>query len=115
MVTLYGLRACDTCRKARQAIEKTGKAVEFVDVRDTPLSASQIDAFAQKFGDTLVNKRSTTWRDLSENERNDSIQGLIARFPTVMKRPVLVSGDVVTLGWDAKVQAQHLGNPDTTS
>lgn len=115
MLTLYGLKACDTCRKARQTLEKAGKAVDFVDVRAAPLAPDQIDDFAQKFGESLVNKRSTTWLELSENERNASIQDLIARFPTVMKRPVIVDGDAVTLGWDAKVQAQYLGNQDHTS
>ncbi len=106
---LYGLKACDTCRKARQAIEKQGKKVEFVDVRDTPLSEGQIAEFAEKFGETLVNRRSTTWRDLSESERNLDIQTLIARHPTVMKRPVIEENGQLTLGWSPEVQAQHLG------
>ena len=107
---LYGLKACDTCRKARQEIEKAGKSVEFIDVRETPLSADLIAGFAQEFGDRLLNKRSTTWRELSENERKTAPEALIARFPTVMKRPVITENGNMTLGWDASVRAQHLGN-----
>lgn len=109
MVKLYGLKACDTCRGARQAFEKAGKDVDFVDVRETPLSPDQIAGFAQKFGEALINKRSTTWRELSENERKLDIQALIARFPTVMKRPVIQSETCLTLGWNAQIQAEHLG------
>ena len=115
MIKLYGLKACDTCRKARQALEKAGKDVKFVDVRETPLLPDQIAEFAQKFGDALINKRSTTWRELSENERNLDIQTLIARFPTVMKRPVIQSDVQLTLGWTAQIQSEHLGNGGTTA
>ena len=106
---LYGLKACDTCRKARQAIEKQEKEVEFIDVRETPLTATLIAEFAEKFGEALVNKRSTTWRDLSESERNLGIEPLIARHPTVMKRPVIEENGELTLGWSPEVQARHLG------
>ena len=109
MVTLYGLKACDTCRKARQVLEKAGETVDFQDVRETPLEAARIAEFAQKFGESLINKRSTTWRNLSENERENSISHLIAHFPTVMKRPVIVSNGNLTLGWNAGIEAQHLG------
>jgi Spx/MgsR family transcriptional regulator len=110
MLTLYGLKACDTCRKARQMLEKAGKDVTFVDVRETALTPDQIAIFAQNLGDALINKRSTTWRELSENERNQPAEALIARFPTVMKRPVIEEKGALTLGWDAKTQAKHLGN-----
>ena len=52
---LYGLKVCDTCRKARQEIEKAGKSVEFIDVRDTPLTAAQISGFIAEFGEALDN------------------------------------------------------------
>lgn len=110
MVTLYGLKACDTCRKARQEIEKAGKKVQFIDVRDTPLGGDLLQGLVQEFGDRLINRRSTTWRDLSENERKAAPEALIARFPTVMKRPVIVSNGRMTLGWDAAARSLHLGN-----
>ncbi len=109
MVTLYGLKACDTCRKARQELEKAGVSVEFVDVRDAPLSANMRRKFVETLGDVLINKRSTTWREMSESDRSGPAESLIERFPTVMKRPVIVANDVITLGWDATAKAQHLG------
>ena len=110
MLKLYGLKACDTCRKARQMLENAGKDVTFIDVREAPLTPDQIKKFAQNLGDALINKRSTTWRELAENERNLPAEALIARFPTVMKRPVIEENGTLTLGWDAKTQAKHLGN-----
>ena len=112
MVKLYGLKACDTCRKARQALEKAGKNVTFIDIRDAPLSPDLIDEFLAEFGESLVNTRSTTWRELSENARSMPKDQLIAQNPTVMKRPVIRSKTQLTLGWTAATQALHLGNAE---
>jgi len=108
MLTLYGLKTCDTCRKARQAAEKAGKTVTFIDVRDTPLTADQLDHFLSVFGDALVNKKSTTWRNLSEEDRAQSPLNLLISHPTLMKRPVIKAA-TLTLGWSPEVQKQHLG------
>ena len=108
MLTLYGLKACDTCRKARKALEKAGKSVEFVDVRDTPLAADDLARFHSEFGDALINRKSTTWRALSEAERSDAPLKLLKAHPTLMKRPV-IAGKTLTLGWDVTAQSAHLG------
>lgn len=108
MFTIYGLKTCDTCRKARQAAENTGKNVTFVDVRETPLDRETLAGFLDVFGDVLVNKKSTTWRGLSDEERALPSLNLLESHPTLMKRPV-IKGDDLTLGWSAEVQKQHLG------
>lgn len=107
-VTLYGLKACDTCRKARQALENAGVSVNFVDVRDTPLSETLLERFLAEFEGTVINRKSTTWRGLSESERNAPPLDLLLKHPTLMKRPV-IDGKTLTLGWDAAAQAIHLG------
>lgn len=109
MLKLYGIKACDTCRKARQAIEKAGKEVEFVDVRDTPLGADELKQFLNEFGDALVNRKSTTWRSLDEIERSGDPIALLTAHPTLMKRPVIQGPTALTLGWDATAQTTHLG------
>ena len=114
-MTLYGLKVCDTCRKARQALEKEGKSVEFVDVRETPLSPDMIKKFFAEFGEDVINRRSTTWRGLTEAERGRAPEALLADHPTLMKRPVIVAKTGTTLGWGAKQQAQHLGSSDAAS
>ncbi|MCV6593010.1 MAG: arsenate reductase [Silicimonas sp.] len=110
---LYGIKSCDTCRKAKQAFVKAGKELLFIDVRETPLEPEILDEFARIFADSLVNRKSLTWRNLSESERKMEIPALVAHSPTVMKRPVIVSGNGITIGWDAAAQNRHLGNPDS--
>ena len=112
---LYGLKACDTCRKARQSLEKEGENVEFVDVRETPLGPDLIAEFLDEFGESLVNKRSTTWRELSDSARSLPPEQIITQNPTVMKRPVIRSETHLTLGWTAATGALHLGNTDQTA
>jgi arsenate reductase len=52
----------------------------------------------------LVNTRSTTWRGLGEDVRNQSHLDLLAAHPTLMKRPLIIDGDVLYLGWSKEVQ-----------
>ncbi|RWR31991.1 hypothetical protein D2T31_03270 [Sinirhodobacter populi] len=105
---LYGIPTCDTCRKAKKALEAAGQAVTFRDVRAEPLKADEIGTFLAAFGDRLVNRASTTWRGLSETERAETPEALLAAHPALMKRPILQSDDRLTLGWDAKTQAEWL-------
>jgi arsenate reductase len=106
--TLYGIKTCDTCRKALKALEGAGHSVSFVDVRDTPLSAAQIATFQAAFGPALLNTRSTTWRGLSAAEQAHDPAALLQAHPTLMKRPVIDRDGALTLGWDRAVQATLL-------
>lgn len=108
MAVLYGIATCDTCRKARKALENSGLEVTFRDVRETPLSAEEIGQFLAEFGGKLLNTRSTTWRGLSEDERSCAPEELLLRHPTLMKRPVIDGPQGLTLGWDKAVQALYL-------
>ncbi|MEO1536547.1 MAG: ArsC/Spx/MgsR family protein [Pseudomonadota bacterium] len=108
MLTLYGLKSCDTCRKARRSAEKAGKNIIFVDIRETPLAPDERTRFLAAFGEDLINRRSATWRNLSEKERAKDPDTLLATHPTLMKRPV-VDGAVLTLGWSPETEKVHLG------
>ncbi|MEM6386947.1 MAG: ArsC/Spx/MgsR family protein [Pseudomonadota bacterium] len=108
MLTLYGIKSCNTCRKARQAAEKAGKEVTFVDIRETPLTPSRLQDFSGVFGDALLNRKSTTWRGLPEAEKKKDVVALILQYPTLMKRPV-IAGKTLTLGWSSEISATHLG------
>lgn len=110
MLTLYGLKTCDTCRKAIKALEASGQAVTFRDVRAEPLKPQMIREWLHLFGDDLVNTRSTTWRSLAEQERKLPKAQLLAKYPALMKRPVIEHGGILTLGWSAPVQKQYLGS-----
>ena len=99
---VYGIKNCDTCKKALSVLTEKGFNTDLIDIRDTPLSLAQITVFANKFGSMLINKKSTTWRKLSEEERNLSIEKLLVLAPTVMKRPIIDNGTLF-LGWNKEV------------
>ena len=103
---LYGIKNCDTCRKALKTLEAAGKSVYFQDVRETPLSASEVSEFKAAFGDALINRSSTTWRGLDELEREKSTEVLLSAHPTLMKRPI-IRGEILTLGWKKDAQTAH--------
>ena len=105
---LYGIPSCDTCRKARKALETAGRDVTFRDIRQDPLGPGERAAFLDAFGEALLNRRSTTWRGLSETDRAQPAADLLEAHPTLMKRPVLQDGDRMTLGWDSGVRATWL-------
>ncbi|MDX1454959.1 MAG: Spx/MgsR family RNA polymerase-binding regulatory protein [Gammaproteobacteria bacterium] len=107
---LYGIPNCDTCRKARKWLDSEGVAHEFHDVREQPLDRKTLADWERRFGDALVNRRSTTWRQLDESARRmDDIPALLLEHPTLMKRPVLAGRDFALLGfkpgdWQAAIE-----------
>ena len=112
-VTLYGLKNCDTCKKALKALEAGGQEVTFVGIRDEADLASKVPAWLDAAGaDALVNKRSTTWRgmDAAGQARAESDPaGLLIEHPTLIKRPVIEAKGGVTVGWTKAVEAALLG------
>lgn len=106
---VYALKSCDTCRKAIRSLQKAGKDPEILDVRADGIPALKLAGFYENFGDDLVNRRSTTWRNLSEQDRTTDPLTLLADHPTLMKRPVIENAGQLYLGWDTKVQAALLG------
>lgn len=103
-----GLKTCDTCRKAQKALVAAGYSLDVVDVRADGLSEADIAEIAAQFPAKAINKASTTWRGLSDTEKDSDPKALLAAHPTLMKRPVIVDGDW-TIGWDKAVQAKWLG------
>lgn len=114
MVTLYGLKTCDMCRKAIKALKTAGKDVSFVDVRADGVSADLLSAWIAEHGAAaLVNSRSTTWRGLGEEDRarantDTGAVSLLVEHPPLMKRPVIVDGAKVSVGWSKAVQTALL-------
>ena len=109
-LTLYGLKNCDTCKKAMNELDADGHDVVLVDIRADTNLEEKVPEWLQAVGsDKLVNKRSTTWRTLSDAEKSEIEQGkaadLLIKNPTLIKRPVIETGADVYVGWTADVQA----------
>ncbi|WP_417270236.1 arsenate reductase family protein [Celeribacter sp.] len=104
MTVIYGIKTCDTCRKAVKAL-----GAPLHDIRADPLSPAQLAQFYETFGAALLNTRSTTWRGLSESERAQAPMDLLAAHPTLMKRPVIDVDGTLYLGWGKDVQTAISG------
>ncbi len=104
MIELYGIKNCDKCRAASKWLAANGIKHQQIDVRDTPLTEKRLLEWQQALGwEALVNKRSTTWKTLSDTQREElnavSSCQLILDNPTLMKRPVLVTAKGVHNGF----------------
>jgi arsenate reductase (glutaredoxin) len=101
----FGLKTCDTCRKALTSLAPLHPDIKVIDVRADGIEPSQLTAFYARFGEDLINRRSTTWRGLDEATRAKDPVALLAEHPTLMKRPVIVEGEQAYLGWGKDVQS----------
>ena len=102
---LYGLKNCDSCKKALSQLRAAGHEVEFQDIRTDPLSSSQLaDLIASHGNEILLNRKSLTWRKLDEKSQALPTQTLLAQNPTLIKRPVSYNGSVSFVGWNSQVQ-----------
>jgi len=114
MLNVYGLRNCDTCRKARAFLEDHGIAHSFVDVRADGVSAEQVGHWADEVGwEALLNRRGTTWRKLDDDAKGDLDRDaavlLMATHPALIKRPLFETRGRVFVGFGADVLAAVKG------
>jgi len=106
MLTVYGIKQCDTCRKALAWLGQNGIEHRFHDFRTDGLDAGLLRAWLDSnFSDRLVNRRSTTWRQLDDEQRQaqgDGLLALLLQYPTLIKRPVFVKKEIVAVGFNPK-------------
>ena len=104
MLTVYGIKQCDTVRKALKWLDQEGIEHRFHDFRTDGLPAELLQTWLDsEFSDKLVNRRSTTWRQLSETQRQsegEALLNLLLQFPTLIKRPVFVKEQIVAIGFN---------------
>lgn len=105
MLVLFGIKNCDTVKKARQWLEQHGIPYRFHDFRDDGLSSAQVDHFfTQCDWEVLLNRRSTTWKTLGDSQslavNAQSVAALLLQNPTLIKRPVLDNGEGVLVGFN---------------
>lgn len=103
---LFGISNCDKVRKARKWLDTQSIDYRFHDFRKDGLELERLGRWARQLGwEALLNRRGTTWRQLSAVERDDidatrALALMLAR-PTLIQRPVLQIGATLEVGFDA--------------
>ncbi|WP_413699189.1 ArsC family reductase [Psychromonas sp. KJ10-10] len=107
MTTLYGISNCDTIKKAQKWLKTNNVTYTFHDYRKDGLDEALLKQFLKDIDWTdLLNKRSTSFRNLSteqkENLSEESIIPLFIELPTLIKRPLLINKQNHLLGFKAE-------------
>lgn len=103
---LYGIPNCEGCREARRWLRIRNVPHSFHDVREEGLATGMVrDWFASAHGPWLLNRRSATWRRLSDAEKETAQRDpapLVVQYPTLLKRPVITDGSaILDVGFEA--------------
>lgn len=112
----YGLKTCDTCRRARKELSAAGIDYTYKDVRADGVSIADVTRWAGAVDggwEKLLNKSSTTWRGLDDSVKTDLSAAMAAQLmvdnPTLIKRPLIEAKGMVSVGWTKETKALHLG------
>lgn len=110
MITLYGLKNCDSCRNALAFLKAQGLEHRFHDLRADGLNEADLDDWLARLGwQQLVNRRSTTWRGLPEAAKSGldgpGARELLLAHPTLVKRPVIRLDGSLIVGFAAPQRA----------
>jgi len=109
MIDIYGLRNCDTCRKARAWLAAEGIGHRFHDLRTDGVDLATVTRWAAAVGwEKLLNRRGTTWRGLADADRDGvdeaRASALMVAHPALIKRPVFETGGGVLVGFGPDVR-----------
>jgi Spx/MgsR family transcriptional regulator len=105
MTVIYGIPNCDKCRKALKWFDGQNIRYRFHDVRKDGLDSAKVKGWLKRTdANDLLNRRSTTWRNLSAADRSvtgaQKVAHLLAQHPTLLKRPLVESKAALTVGYD---------------
>ena len=102
---IYGIKNCDTMKKAFTWLDAQGVSYEFIDYKTADVVAKELSGWSVRAGwQSLLNTRGMMWKRLSDEERSDvddaKALALMTEYPTLIKRPVLDSGTTLLVGFD---------------
>ena len=111
-ITMYGIKNCDTIKKARKWLEAEGVDYQFHDYKKEGIQKDQLIAWIDQLGwEVLLNKRGTTWRklpdDVKDNIDEASAITVMLENTSIIKRPVLDTGNTLLVGFSADEYAKH--------
>ncbi|MEQ8665831.1 MAG: Spx/MgsR family RNA polymerase-binding regulatory protein [Rhodospirillales bacterium] len=114
MITVYGLKNCDTCRSALKWLKAEGIEHAFHDLRQDGLTGHEVLRWLAAVGPvTLINRKGTTWRNLSDAEKfvssDEELAPLVLEYPAILKRPIFETGDTVIVGFKDEQRAALKG------
>lgn len=106
VITLYGIKNCDTVRKARKWLDQHKVDYQFHDFREDGLDEDAIAGWIEELGwQNLLNRRSQSWKSLDEQARetmnDDAARKAVLAHPTLIKRPLLDTGKQRYTGFSA--------------
>ena len=113
MIKVYGIKNCDTMKKAMGWLGENGVAFEFIDYKKAGVAEANLPAWAARAGwETLLNTRGLMWKKLSDEERA-AVDGqkalkLMAQYPALIKRPVLDTGSKLLVGFAPETYSAEL-------
>lgn len=97
---MYGIKNCDTVKKAQKFLTKYKVEFKFIDFRQDPISQQTLQNFVDAVGwDKIINKRSVTYRNLNADEKQNITLDRVLNNPTLIKRPVLVTKNNIEVGF----------------
>ena len=113
-VTIYGIRNCETMKKARAWLAEHDVAADFHDYKTAGIDRSRLEGWAKAVGwEALLNRAGTTFRKLPEADKagidEKKAIALMLAQPSMIKRPVLEIGDRILVGFKPDVYADAMG------
>jgi arsenate reductase len=107
-ITIYGIKNCDTMKKARTWLDKRGVTYAFHDYKAEGIDKPRLEAWAKTVGwETLLNKAGTTFKKLPDKDKEGITEkraiALMLAQPSMIKRPVLDVGGKLTVGFKPEI------------
>ena len=114
-ITLYGIKNCDTIKKARQYLDGLDTEYTFHDYRVDGIDEKTVQEFIDRLGfDKVLNKRGTTWRQLDQKIKDTTTESnaasLLCEQPAMIKRPILRTGKKLLIGFSVDDYESALKN-----
>lgn len=113
MIDIFGIKNCDTMKKAFRWLDEQPLEYRFHDYKKEALEEAQAKAWIDEFGwENVINKRGTTWRKLEENIKkdmnNDKAFNIIMTQPSIIKRPIAIKNGTSFLGFTPEDYTRNL-------
>ena len=114
IITIYGIKNCDTMKKARAWLDSHGVAYDFHDYKSAGIDKDRLKQWSDQLGwDILLNRAGTTFRKLPDADKADLNQkkalALMLAQPSMIKRPVLDLGSKLLVGFKPEIYAKEVG------